>query len=116
MRSKGNLGELHATQFLREKGYQILERNWIFNKAEIDIIAKHENQLIIVEVKSRNSTQFGSPTEAITNKKTQLLIGAAEAYISKNELDCDTRFDVICVVFNTPIFIEHIQNAFTPLW
>ena len=111
---KGNWGEEVAAKHLIKKGYKILKRNFIFDKAEIDIIAEHKNTLVIVEVKTRSNDFYGSPTDAISNKKIKLIIHAAEAYLNQNEIDLETRFDVISVVGSTPVKIDHIEDAFYP--
>ena len=69
----GKLGEELAVEFLRKNGYEILETNWTFQKAEIDIIAQKENILAVVEVKTRSSLEFGLPQDFVKPKKIQLL-------------------------------------------
>ena len=113
----GKLGEDIAAQFLVDKGYEILERNWRNKHKEIDIIAKDGETLVIVEVKTRQSDDHGEPDLAVTRQKQTCLIYAANAYIFKNMLDVNTRFDIISIVFNQgkPI-IDHIEDAFLPHW
>ncbi|MFZ1559672.1 MAG: YraN family protein, partial [Saprospiraceae bacterium] len=77
----GNLGEEKATLFLQEIGYKILERNWRFSKAEIDIIAKDGDVLVFVEVKSKSYTFFGAPEESVSAYKENLIIDAAHQYM-----------------------------------
>jgi len=109
----GKLGEALAAQFLLREGYEILERNWIFQKAEIDIIAKHKKEVIIVEVKTRNSAFFGDPQDFVTPGKIKLLVKAANEYMIINDLDLEVRFDIIAVLKNKKIEkIEHFENAF----
>lgn len=109
----GKLGEEIATQFLIEKGYIILHKNWRYLKAEVDIIAKKENTLVITEVKTRSSSFFGNPEEFISKAKIKLLISAADAYVQKHNLDLDIRFDVIAIVKNNKTKdIKHIEEAF----
>ena len=67
----GKFGEELAVEFLEKNGYTILETNWFFNKAEIDIIAQKENILAVVEVKTRSSLDFGLPQEFVKPKKIQ---------------------------------------------
>ena len=69
----GKIGEQLAVEYLEAKGYEIVTRNYVFQKAEIDIIAKHDNQIICVEVKTRNSDFFGDPQEFVTKSKIKLL-------------------------------------------
>ena len=111
----GKLGEELAVNYLVGKGYQILERNWHNIHKEIDIVAKDGKFLVIVEVKARQTNEYGDPDIAVTKKKQQMLIAAANAYIFKNRLDVETRFDIISIVFKDgePV-IEHIEDAFLP--
>lgn len=110
----GKLGEQLAAQFLLDKGYVILERNFIFDKAEIDIIAQKEDDTIVVlEVKTRNSAFFGDPQSFVTPGKIKLLVKAANEYMISNDLATEVRFDIISVLKNnTTQKIEHFQNAF----
>ena len=111
----GKLGEELAVNYLIGKGYEILERNWRNIHKEIDIIAKDGKDLVIVEVKTRQSDEYGDPDVAVTKKKQRMLIAAANAYITRNNLDIETRFDIISIVFkdDAPV-IEHIEDAFLP--
>lgn len=111
----GKLGEELAVNYLVGKGYQILERNWHNIHKEIDIVAKDGKFLVIVEVKARQTDEYGAPDIAVTKKKQQMLIAAANAYIFKKRLDVETRFDIISIVFKDgEPFIEHIEDAFLP--
>ena len=111
----GKLGEELAVNYLIGKGYEILERNWRNIHKEIDIIAKDGTDLVIVEVKTRQTDEYGEPDIAVTKKKQRMLIAAANAYITRNNLDIETRFDIISIVFkdDAPV-IEHIEDAFLP--
>ena len=111
----GKQGEEFATQYLIDKGYEILERNWRNRHKEIDIIAKDGKELVIVEVKTRQTDEYGNPDVAVTLQKQRLLIYAANAYLFRNNLDVETRFDIISIVFKEwkPV-IEHIEDAFLP--
>lgn len=109
----GKLGEEMAAQDLQSKGYQILEKNWRYLKAEIDIITVKDNTLIIVEVKTRTTDFFGNPEEFISTGKKRLIIKAADAYIQQRNLDIETRFDVYAIVKNKyETKTKHIENAF----
>lgn len=110
----GTLGEDLATKFLLGEGYTILERNWTFQKAEIDIIAqKEEGTIVFVEVKTRNSAFFGDPQSFVTPAKIKLLVKAANEYLIENELQEEARFDIIAVLKNSKEErIEHFENAF----
>ena len=110
----GTLGEELATQFLLREGYTILERNWTFQKAELDIIAqKEEDTIVFVEVKTRNSAFFGDPQSFVTPAKIKLLVKAANEYLMVNELSQEARFDIIAVLKNNKEErMEHFENAF----
>jgi putative endonuclease len=109
----GKKGEEIAADFLQKAGYEILETNWVFQKAEIDIIAQKENILAIVEVKTRNSADFGLPQDFVKGKKIQNLVKAVDQYMTENDLDLEVRFDIIGIVLNNKeISIEHIEDAF----
>jgi putative endonuclease len=113
----GKLGEDLAAAHLEENGYSILERNFVIQKAEIDIIAQKNSTLAIIEVKTRSSLDFGSPQDFVKQKKIQLLIKAVNAYINDREMDfqedLEIRFDIIAVHKNGESFaIEHLTDAF----
>lgn len=109
----GKLGEELAVEFLQKEGYEILETNWTFQKAEIDIIAKKENTLAIIEVKTRSSLDFGLPQDFVKPKKIQLLVKAVNEYVISNDLDIEVRFDIIAVHKEGKTYaIEHIMDAF----
>ena len=113
----GDKGEELANAHLIKSGYTILERNWRFGKEEIDIIARIADELVIVEVKTRNSDFFGEPHEFVTKGKQSHMIRAANAYIEKHDLDLETRFDVIGIILNSKgQKIDHIEGAFQPIW
>lgn len=108
----GNMGEDIATRFIENKGYKILERNYRTLGTEIDIIARDKNELIFIEVKSRNSRKYGNASEAVTNFKMQNIIKTATAYIMEKSLyDIQVRFDIIEVYFKEKE-INHIISAF----
>lgn len=109
----GKLGEELAVDFLQKSGYDILETNWVFQKAEIDIIAQKENILAIVEVKTRSTIDFGLPQDFVKPKKIQLLVKAVNEYVISNDLDVEVRFDIIAVYKEKNDYkIEHIDDAF----
>ena len=109
----GKFGEELAVDFLQQKGYTILETNWTFQKAEIDIIAQKENTLAIVEVKTRSSIEFGLPQDFVKPKKIQLLVKAVNEYVTSNDLETDVRFDIVAIFKESNEYkIEHIEDAF----
>lgn len=109
----GKLGEELAVEYLQKNGYEILETNWVFQKAEIDIIAKKENILAVVEVKTRSSIEFGLPQDFVRPKKIQLLVKAINEYVVSNNLDAEVRFDIIAINKEGNTYkTEHIPDAF----
>ena len=109
----GKLGEELSVEFLQKNGYIILETNWVFQKAEIDIIAQKEKILVIIEVKTRSSIDFGSPQDFVKPAKIQLLVKAVNEYVLSNDLDLEIRFDIIAVHKEGKEFkIEHLEDAF----
>lgn len=109
----GKLGEELAVAFLEKDGYKILDTNWTFQKAEVDIIAQKDNILAIVEVKTRSSIDFGLPQDFVKPKKIQLLVKAVNEYVISNDLEVEVRFDIIAIHKNGSKFeIEHILDAF----
>lgn len=109
----GKLGEDLAAATLIRKGYEILKRNFVYEKAEIDIIARKDDLLVIVEVKTRNSVVFGDPQSFVSKGKIKLLVKAANEYVLQNDLDTEVRFDIIAVLKNKySEQIEHYENAF----
>jgi len=110
----GNYGEELACEHLKAKGFKILETNWKFSRAEVDIIAWDKKVLVFVEVKTRTSTSFGRPEAFVTKKKMKLLTQAASFYSEKINHDWEVRFDVVSVVDrkNKQPVVEHIEDAF----
>ena len=111
----GKKGELIARKFLEAKGFKILETNWRHEKDELDIIVKDDDELVIIEVKTRSTDYFGDPSEAVGKAKEEFIIRAAEAYIEIHDLNMDIRFDIISIITNSnEEIIEHIKDAFYP--
>ncbi|TRX39439.1 YraN family protein [Flavobacterium restrictum] len=109
----GKIGEQMAVDYLQKDGYTILDTNWTYLKAEIDIIAQKENTLAIVEVKTRSSLDFGLPQDFVKPKKIQLLVKAVDEYVISKNLDLDVRFDIIAIHKEGKSFvIEHLIDAF----
>jgi putative endonuclease len=109
----GKEGEKIAIDYLLKKGYSILETNYRFLKAEIDIIAKNKDEIIGIEVKTRTSNYFGNPQDFINAKKVKLLVLALDNYINENDIACEARFDIIAIIKNKSTFeIEHLKDAF----
>ncbi len=113
-KSFGNEGENLAESYLKEKGYEILGRNFLTRFGEIDIIAKQENEIVFVEVKTRNFLDGYSIFESISYNKKRRLIRTCEIWLLKNNLEnCSFRIDFIGIIFrqNKNFDIEHIEAA-----
>ena len=109
----GVKGENLAVEYLLNEGYTILERNWRYQRAEIDVLARKNDVLAIVEVKTRSSNAFVAPEDAVNKKKIKLLVMAADAFITQNDLDVEARFDIISVYKNGEKYkIHHKIDAF----
>ena len=112
----GIKGEQIALKYLQDKGYHILETNWRFGHLEVDIIAEHENQIVVIEVKTRSTDQWGTPDESVTNSKIKFLTSAIEVYLDQKNIDKEVRFDIISIVTDAHNNeINHIQEAFHPI-
>lgn len=112
----GKQGEQLASAFLVAKGYEILDENWCYGKAEIDLIAYINKQIVFVEVKTRTSVSFGQPEEFVSVAKQKLLETAANEYIEIMNHQGEVRFDIISVLFDKQNNhkINHIEDAFWP--
>lgn len=111
----GKSGEDYAYEYLIKKGFDILDRNWRHKKDEVDMIAVHNNCLVIIEVKTRSTLYFGEPQIFVDKKKQAFMVRAANAYILKNDIHIETRFDIVSVVLSGDrVSIKHIEDAFYP--
>ncbi|AZI66999.1 YraN family protein [Kaistella daneshvariae] len=110
----GTLAEELAADFLVEKGYKILQKNFRYQRAEIDIIAEFQNQIIVVEVKARGTDIFMAPEEAVTKTKIKLLVLAADQYLKQHNIRQEVRFDIITVLPDNSgkLEIKHLEDAF----
>lgn len=109
----GKEGEAYAVDFLKKKGYTVLEQNWVHGKLEIDIISVYKGQIVFVEVKTRRNDLFSDPKDAVTFRKIRNLLRAADAYLKMNNVDLEPRFDIIEIIGNSGDFkIEHTEDAF----
>ena len=116
-RSLGCWGEKMAADFLIRKGYRIIARNHRTPYGEIDLVAKIEDRLVFVEVKTRSTDTYGNPEASITHKKREHLIASARAYLQEScDADTNWRIDVIAIrKLKSPKQPEiiHFENAIT---
>ena len=109
----GKKGEQLAVDFLIENGYKIVARNYRFDKAEVDIIARQKDILAIIEVKARSTADFGNPQDFVKPKQIKNLVKAIDEYVTVNDLDVEVRFDIIAIIKKNKAYeIEHLENAF----
>lgn len=108
----GSKGEKLAQEYLIANGYTILETNYRYKKAEIDIIASKGETLAIIEVKTRTSTHFGEPESFVNNKKIKLILEATNVYINEKNIDYNVSLDIISVILGKETEINHIENAY----
>lgn len=114
----GQAGEDAAVAYLEKHEYVIRHRNWRRGHLELDIVAAKDNELIVVEVKTRKFESVSSPQEAVTREKIKRIVMAADAYIKVFGIDEPVRFDILSVVGEMGNFkIDHIKEAFyPPMW
>jgi putative endonuclease len=108
----GRNGEQWAADLLMGKGYTILEKNFRYKKAEIDLIARKDKLIVFVEVKTRTNLEFGEPEEAVSRNKIRLILAAAEVYVKQTGWFYDIRFDIIAIHSQNQPQILHIEDAF----
>ena len=110
----GKKGEQLAVDYLISNGYQILERNWRYSKAEIDLIVRDQELLVFVEVKTRTSDYFGPPESFVSEYKEVLIQEAASAYMDEINYDWEIRFDIISILINADgtHTLNHFKDAF----
>ncbi|MCD7938155.1 MAG: YraN family protein [Tannerellaceae bacterium] len=109
----GRKGEQLARQYLIRKGYSILHINWHWGHYELDIVARTEDELVIVEVKSRSGDFLTEPEEAVNRTKINRLVAAANAYVRYFKWDLPVRFDIITLKKEGELFeIDHLEDAF----
>lgn len=107
----GRHGERLAANFLESKGFEIVERNYRFGRAEIDLIARKDRWLLFVEVKTRSSVGYGHPEEFVDRGKMNRLYFAAEQYIYGINWQGHVRFDIVSVRLGRDTVITHFEDA-----
>lgn len=113
---KGRAGEDIAVKWLELSGYIILAKNWRNRHLEVDIIATKDDAIVFIEVKTRYSSSWGAPWEAVNQKKRSLIMAAADVYLKTVGSRLEPRFDILSVlVMGNQQDVLHIPNAFHPL-
>lgn len=113
----GRAGEAAAVSILRNHGFEIVRTNYRVREGEIDIVAKLENELVFVEVKTRRSNSFGSPEESVSQRKAERLITAAQSYLAENGAEqSDWRIDLLAIEMDSAgrvVRSNLVENAVT---
>lgn len=112
----GRKGESLAKAYMEKLGHEILEENWTYGKAEVDLITYINRTIVFIEVKSRSGVAYGLPEDFVDHRKQQLLSNAADQYILLMNHEGDVRFDIISILFDRQgnSIIKHIEDAFWP--
>ena len=111
----GKNGEDAAISYLMGRGYRILHTNWRKGRYELDIVAQTDEELIIIEVKTRSASNWMSPETAVDAQKIRRIVAATDLYIKLFNIDLPARFDIISILGSHPHFeIDHIEDAFYP--
>ena len=110
----GNLAEDLAADYLTQKNYKILVRNFRYQKAEIDIVTEFEDLIVVVEVKARSYDTHIEPQEKVTKKKIKSIVLCTDFFMRERNLDKEVRFDIITVLPDQSgkLQINHIEDAF----
>lgn len=111
----GDRSEAHAAEYLKKKGYKLLEKNYRYKRGEIDLIMQFNKTIIFVEVKSRKNAKFGYPEEFVNDKKAEMIRTTAEAYTFEEEWNGMIRFDIVSIIHNddgSVNEIEHLEDSF----
>lgn len=115
-KQKGAAAEEAAVSYLKAQGLRIIERNWRCASGELDIVAEEAGVLVIVEVRSRSSSAFGTPLESVNVRKISQIRQTAEIYLHfKKRQNVDIRFDVVGVMLDSELNaadLQHIRYAF----
>ena len=108
----GDMGEHIALAHCISNGYEFVDRNYRSRYGEIDIIIKNSEYIVFAEVKTRHKNSYSTPAEAVDRRKQKRIITTAAIYLEKNPTDLQPRFDVIEIIYDKNIHINHIENAF----
>jgi putative endonuclease len=110
----GQWGEDFAVKYLEKKGYTVLERNFRYERVEVDIICRYKDEIIFVEVKTRSSDMMAYPEKAVGKAKQRNMRLAAEHFLEANNLLLPARFDIVALVKGDKLDVLHIEDAFYP--
>jgi putative endonuclease len=108
----GRRGEQLAADFLCNKGFEVLHRNYRYGKSEIDLIVKKDERLVFVEVKARRNKEYGLPESFVNRSKARRIIKAAENYIFHTNWQGEIRFDIVAITHQPKLEVYHVVDAF----
>lgn len=114
---RGHWGEQKAAEYLENKGYRILWRDWRDGHRDLDIVAIDADTLVVVEVKTRRSGDVMAPELAVTPKKMRNIVVAADRFAKAYGIEFPLRFDIVAVTGrgDADCRINHIEDAFNPM-
>jgi len=108
----GRRGEDIAVEYLIQKGFALVERNFRYRRAEVDLIVQQKNLLVFVEVKTRRDVTFGFPESFVSPEQAELIVTAADHYVREHNWEGLIRFDIIAITLEPDLKIEHFEDAF----
>jgi putative endonuclease len=108
----GHEGENRAMQYLIDSGYKILERNYRYGRAEIDIICRIDHLIVFVEVKTRKNNAFGYPESFVSDSQAERIMEAADEFTFSKNWEGNIRFDIISIETSMNNKITHFKDAF----
>ena len=112
-KKQGQLGEDLAAKHLLKNGYTIKSKNWRYHPYEIDLVAQKEGVYVFVEVKLRENNDLLELWETVSKGQQQRVVSAAHEYLLMNDIDCESRFDIIGIkITHGKIALEHYEDAF----
>ena len=106
----GEKGEELAAVYLKEKGYQILKRNYMIGHSDIDILAKKNEFLVFVEIRTKSNGARGMPEDTLTKKKLRRMKNTAELYIAFNQYEGLARLDAVCIILDNSDSVKHLEH------
>lgn len=108
----GRWGEQQAAEYLQKKGYKVVEQNFRYRRAEIDLIVRQDQLLVFVEVKTRQSIRYGFPETFVRSAQASLIVEAADHYLQERSWPGLIRFDIVAVTVAPDLRIHHFEDAF----
>ena len=106
----GKKGEELAVLYLKEKGYRIINQNYMIGHSDIDILARNKNFLVFVEVRTKSKNDRGMPEDTLTKKKLRRMKNTAELYIAFNHYEGLARLDAVCIILDNTDRLKHLEH------